>query len=145
VRLNTQTRYAARAMIDLAEHYHKGSLALKEISIRQEVSARYMENLMGPLRSAGLVRTERGNKGGYILTRDPSDINLAEIVSRLEGTIAPVPCVENPRLCHREPRCATRRIWCKLHEAVEKVLRETTLEDLVMMQQELASADNGQA
>ena len=142
MRLNTQTRYATRVMLDLAQHYRKGSIAIRDISKRQEVSARYMENLMGPFRSAGLVRTERGNRGGYVLAKDPSEITMADIFRILEGTLPTVPCVEDPLFCHRESRCVTRLIWCKLQKSIEGVLRGITLADMVEMQKELKLSDN---
>jgi Rrf2 family protein len=131
-------------MLDLALRRTGGSVTLKDISHRQEVSARYLENLLAPLRANGLVRTERGNKGGYILGREPSKISLGEIARVLDGTLAPVPCVDDPQVCHRATRCVTRRIWCKLHEGMVNCLYGISLADMVAMQEELASPNEGE-
>lgn len=144
MRLSTQTRYAARAMLDLASRHCDGSIPIKDISRRQEVSARYLENLLAPLRAAGLVRTLRGNRGGYILGKSPSEISLGEIAKVLDGTLAPVPCVDDPQVCHRAPRCVTRRIWCKLHEGIVNCLYGISLADMVEMQGKLASSCEGE-
>ena len=138
MRLSTQARYGTRAMLDLAVNYQKGCTTIKDVSNRQDVSARYLENLMMPLRASGLVRTERGKSGGYILGKDPSEITLGEVVRMLDGTFTIVPCIKDPKLCHRAPNCVTRRIWGRLQEAITHILDGLTLEDMINMQEELA-------
>jgi len=144
MRLCTRARYGTRAMVDLAVHYKDGPITLRDISKRQEVSESYLENLMTPLRIGGLVRTERGNRGGYTLSRDPSQISLSEVVRILDGSLAPVACVDDETVCHRAPQCVTRRIWHRLQKAMVDVLDAISLADMVQMQRELVSPDEGE-
>ena len=145
MRLCTRARYGARAMLDLAEHYPQGFITLRDVSNRQEISERYLENLMAPLRTTGLVRTERGNRGGYILGKDPSEITLGEIIYMLEGSLAPVPCVDDPTLCHRASECLIRKIWCRLKKAMSDMVDELTLEDMIKMKKEQVFLCEGEA
>ncbi|MFC1969211.1 RrF2 family transcriptional regulator [Chloroflexota bacterium] len=144
MRLCTRVRYGARAMLDLAEHHGENCVSIKEVAERQEMSARYLENLMAPIRSAGLVRTERGNYGGYVLGKSPSEITLGEIVRLLDGNPALVPCIDDATFCHRSPYCVTRVIWYRLEEAVTNLLDGITLADMVQMRNNIpVSMDAG--
>lgn len=136
MRLGTRARYGTRAMLDLAIHYEQGPVVMKDVAQRQEVSESYLENLMIPLRASRLVRTERGSRGGYTLGRSPSEITLGEIVRTLEGSLAPVFCLDDPKLCHRYSRCVTRVIWGRIHQAIAETLDGITLADLVKMHNE---------
>lgn len=130
MRLSTKTRYGTRAMLELAVNYQKGVVSLREIAARQEVSPKYLEHLLASLRSAGLVRTVRGAQGGHTLTRQPAQINLAEIYNVFEGGEGFVECTTSPDICHRTDGCITREIWAELHRACMEILQSTTLEDL---------------
>ena len=143
MKLCTRARYGTRAMLDLAEHYPDGFVTLKDVSNRQEISESYLENLMAPLRSMGLVRTERGNRGGYILGKAPSEITLGEIIHMLEGSLAPVPCVDDPTLCNRSSECIIRKIWYRLKKAMSDMVDELTLEEIVNMKKEQGSYSEG--
>lgn len=136
MKLGTRARYGTRAILDLAVHYDEGPVVMRDVSRRQEVSESYLENLMIPLRAAGLVRTERGSRGGYTLNRPPDRITLGEIIQTLEGSLAPVFCVDDPQLCHRSERCVTRTIWGKVHEAIAGAVDNITLADMVKMYRE---------
>ena len=118
-------------MLDLALNCNEGPINIKEIGIRQEISPKYLEHLIAPLRVAGLVKSIRGAHGGYILARPPEKIVLSEVIQVLEGSIAPSECVDDPSICSREKLCVTRDIWAEMKEAMEKVLESTTLKDLV--------------
>ena len=133
MKLSTRTRYAMRALIELAENNGKGPLQLKIIAERQDISIKYLEQLMAVLKSANLVRSVRGSKGGYILARPPAQIKLIEAFHCLEGTTATVECVENEDYCSRIADCATRKVWVQVQMAIEKVLQSITLQDLVNM------------
>ena len=131
MKLSTRTRYAVRAIIELAHNDSKKPLQLKIIAQRQEISVKYLEQLMAVLRSAGFVRSIRGSKGGYVLAKAPNQIKLNEVLHRLEGTVSTVECVENEDCCSRSADCAARYLWMQVEQAIEKVLEAITLQDLV--------------
>jgi len=99
MKLSARTRYGLRALLELAENASKGPLQLRVIARRQEISAKYLEQLMAVLKSAGFVRSIRGAKGGYLLARQPDQIRLDEVFHCLEGTVTTSECVENKELC----------------------------------------------
>lgn len=131
MKLSTRTRYGVRAILELAENAGKGPLQLRIIARRQDISAKYLEQLMAVLKSAGFVRSVRGAKGGYILARPPERINLNEIFHCLEGTVTTAECVEDENYCQRAAGCAARIIWAQVDDAIEKVLEAITLQDLL--------------
>ncbi len=120
--------------MDLALHDGEGLIPLKDIARRQEISLHYLEHLIAPLITAGLVRSTRGARGGVLLVKPPSQIKLSEVIQALEGSIAPVECVRDPGLCQRSALCASRDVWSELMEAMVQVLDSTTLEDLAQRQ-----------
>jgi Rrf2 family protein len=122
-----------RALIELAENGGKDPLQLKIIAKRQGISVKYLEQLMAVLKSAGLVRSVRGSKGGYILTRAPEQIKLSDAFHCLEGTVTTVECVGNEDYCSRMADCATRKVWMQVQRAIDDVLKSITLRDLVKM------------
>jgi Rrf2 family protein len=131
MKLSTRGRYATRALLDLALHGNDGPTLVKDISRRQEVSGRYLEQILTPLKVAGLVRAVRGSRGGFLLARSPDEIRLSEIIQVMEGSTAPVDCVDEAQLCHRSPRCAVREVWTELKRAIDGVLESVTLQALV--------------
>jgi Rrf2 family cysteine metabolism transcriptional repressor len=131
MKLSTRTRYAVRAIIELAQNDSKKPLQLKIIAQRQEISVKYLEQLMAVLRSAGFVRSIRGSKGGYVLAKSPNEIKLNDVMHRLEGTVATVECVENDDYCSRSADCAARYLWTQVEQAIDRVLEGITLRDLV--------------
>jgi Rrf2 family protein len=131
MKLSTRTRYAVRAIIELAQNGNNKPLQLKVIAQRQDISVKYLEQLMAILRSAGFVRSIRGSKGGYVLAKAPNQIKLNEVLHRLEGNVATVECVENEDYCSRSADCASRYLWVQVEQAIEKVLEAITLQDLV--------------
>ncbi|MHC4637248.1 MAG: RrF2 family transcriptional regulator [Planctomycetota bacterium] len=131
MKLSTRTRYGVRAMFELAKHYEEGPLHIKVIAEHQDISVKYLENLMGILKSAGLVRTIRGRAGGYILAKSPNKIKLGACYSCLEGSLVTVECVQDRSICSRSSDCPTIDVWDEVHEAVMKVLNSKTLQDLV--------------
>ena len=131
MKLSTRTRYAVRAIIELAQNNNSEPLQLKVIAQRQEISVKYLEQLMAVLRSAGFVRSIRGSKGGYVLAMAPNQIKMNEVLHRLEGIVATVECVENENCCSRSAGCAARYLWAQVEKAIENVLQSMTLQDLV--------------
>ena len=131
MKLSTRTRYGMRAVIELAQHEEKRPLQLKAIAERQDISVKYLEQLMSMLRSSGLLRSIRGAKGGYILARPPEQINLSEIFRCLEGPVTTAECTENGDYCERSADCVAREVWMEVEAAIQKILRSITLADLV--------------
>jgi Rrf2 family transcriptional regulator, cysteine metabolism repressor len=134
MKISTKGRYATRALLDIAQHYGETPVLLKDISARQGISLRYLEQIISPLISAKIINSTRGPKGGVMLARPARKIKLIEIIQLLEGPIAPVECVSNPGICTRAPSCATRDVWSDLAQAMYGVLESTTLQDLVERQ-----------
>jgi Rrf2 family protein len=131
MRLSTRGRYGTRLMIDLAQHYAHGPIPLAEIAKRQDLSAKYLEQLIILLKGAGLIRSVRGRRGGYVLARKPGQISVGEIVETLEGKLSVVDCVLEPELCYRAPECPTRDIWVGITDVVKKQLFSLSLGDIL--------------
>jgi Rrf2 family protein len=134
MKLSTRTRYGTRALLELALHEGEGPVFLKDIARRQQISLPYLEHLVTPLISTGIIRSTKGPKGGITLARKPEEIKLSEITQLLEGSVTPVECIEHPEVCSRSELCVTREVWSKLKDAMDGVLESTTLQDLVERQ-----------
>jgi len=134
MKLSTKGRYATRALLDLALNQGERPVLLKDIAQRQQISLSYLEHLVAPLIAGGLVRSTRGARGGVSLAKPPEEIRLSEVIQLLEGSVAPVECVDNPGICRRSTSCVTRDIWGELKQALDGVLESTTLQDLVERQ-----------
>jgi len=134
MKLSTRGRYATRALLDLAFHQEEEPVLLKDIAQRQQISLRYLEHLITPLVTAGIIRSTRGVRGGVWLAKPPQEIKLSEVIRLLEGSIAPVDCINNPEVCIRSEFCVTRDIWSELKKAMDDVLESITLQNLVERQ-----------
>jgi Rrf2 family protein len=134
MKLSTKGRYGTRAMLDIACHAEKGPCVMKEISARQDISPKYLDHILSSLRRARLIKNIRGKGGGYILARPASAITLKDIIEAVEGSLAPVECVDNPALCGRSAACPTIEVWRNVRDAVAGVLDAATLEGLVELQ-----------
>jgi len=143
MKLSTRGRYGLRALLDLAVHQGEGMVLLKDIARRQEVSLPYLEHLITPLIAGGLVKSTRGARGGVLLLKPPAEVKLTEVVQLLEGSIAPVDCVNDPRVCSRSASCVTRDIWMQIKDAIIRVLDSTTLQDLVERQRQKEQTETG--
>ena len=135
MKLSTKGRYGVVAMYDLAMHFGEGPISLKNVAVRQQISEHYLEQLMGQLRKAGLVKSTRGAQGGYILVKKPSEITVGDIIRVMEGPIAPVDCLlhddpETEGYCPKREKCVTRGVWQKVGESIANVLDAITLSDL---------------
>lgn len=131
MKLSTRTRYGSRALTELAAVYPKQVLPLKSVAAKQHISLKYLESIMSALKVAGLVRPTRGVHGGYCLTRKPDDVTLRDVFEALEGSLAPVDCVNAPGTCPFEATCPTQETWIELRNVLGKALERTTLQDLV--------------
>ena len=130
MKLSTRGRYGARAAFELAKHYGEGPIMVRQIAKRQEISERYLEQILNSLRTAELVKSTRGARGGYELARQPADITIGEVVRNLEGPFDIVPCTSESE-CGRIAECITCDIWAEVKTAIENVLDNITLADLV--------------
>ena len=139
MKLSTRGRYGIRAMLELALRYGEGPVLLKDVASRQDIPLSYLENLMGALRASGLVSTVRGMRGGYYLAKPPSEIRLSQIITALEGSVAPVECVDDSKNCRRAELCVARDVWCEVRQAIEGILDSITLEELVRRHREKQS------
>ena len=139
MRLSTRSRYGTRLMLELALHYNKGTVFLKDIAREEEISEKYLSHLVIPLKANGLISSSRGAHGGYRLAKSPSHITVKDIVQTLEGDLSPVECVKNPSICRRTSGCVTRDVWEKLDKRISDTLSSITLKDLVKSQKGIHS------
>ena len=134
MKLSTRARYGTRALLDLALHGGERPVLLRDIAQRQQISPPYLEHLISPLVAAGIMGSTRGARGGVWLAKSPRGIKLSEVIRLLEGSIAPVECVNDSKYCPRSDSCVVRDIWGELKKAMNGVLEATTLQDLVERQ-----------
>ena len=118
-------------MLDIAQHDNGTPIRIKDISLRQEISDKYLEQIISILNKAGYVRSIRGPQGGYLLTRQPEEYTVGMILRLTEGSLAPVACVEDEDTCDKMNDCATVLVWKKMNEAINQVVDSITLADLV--------------
>ncbi|MFD1736696.1 cysteine metabolism transcriptional regulator CymR [Bacillus salitolerans] len=123
MKISTKGRYGLTIMIELAKQFGEGPIPLKSIAQAHELSEHYLEQLIAPLRNAGLVKSMRGAYGGYLLAKEPTNITAGDVIRILEGPISPVEVLDD-----EEP--AKRELWIRIRDAVKEVLDSTTLEDL---------------
>lgn len=132
MKISTRGRYALRFMIDLAQHDTNEYTALKDISERQGISIKYLEQITSLLSKFGLLQSVRGPQGGYKLAKKPSQYTVAEILRITEGDLAPVACLSTPEnTCPKKDECSTLAMWEGLYEVIRNYLEGKTLEDLV--------------
>lgn len=132
VKISTKGRYALRLMLDLALNGGDGKpVSLRDVSRRQRLSDKYLEQIVTPLSKAGLVRSVRGASGGYLLTRTPPEYTVGDILRPLEGDLAPVECATDAGFCERCDECVTVELWQEIHRAVSQVVDSVTLADLM--------------
>jgi Rrf2 family protein len=133
IKLSTKGRYGTRLMLNLSRHYNdrKEAIILKSVSDEEEISIRYLEQIIIPLKISKLVKSIRGAGGGYTLARKPAEIKVSEILQALEGTCCLVDCVEDEDYCDRVNICATHDIWEKASTLLHDYFDKTTLQDLM--------------
>jgi Rrf2 family protein len=131
IRVSTKGRYGLRLMIDLALHGGGEIVRLREIAERQEISGKYLWQVINPLKNAGLVTVTRGAHGGFALARPAEKITVYDIVAPLEGPMSLVACVRRKDECNRAAACAAREVWTAVDRALEKALRGITLAAIV--------------
>lgn len=130
MKISTKGRYALRAMIDIALNGDGNYVSLKVIADRQQISKKYLEQIMTMLVKANLIETVRGNTGGFKLIKKPSEYSVYEILSATEGSLAPVDCVTD-NTCSRRKECKMLAFWTGLDDVINEYLKSKTLEDLI--------------
>lgn len=133
MKLSTRSRYAARAIIEIARQDGTNPITRREICESQQISSSYLENILIVLKNRGIIKTIRGPKGGYALARNSGDITMYDIISAFEGSISAVHCVDDPRNCVRHDTCATKIVWEELMAAQRQVLKGFTIEKLLSL------------
>ncbi len=136
MKVNTKVRYGLRAILQIAESYGGDPVPISVISGTQEISGKYLEQVVGTLRRAELINSRKGVRGGYTLCRDPKDINLWEIITALDSHTTLVDCVLEPDVCDRSDDCLTRSIWTLLSARMKEFWSSFTLEDLLTTMKE---------
>jgi len=131
MKLSTRVRYGLRAMIDLVIHAGEKPVLIQTIAERQEISRKYLDNLLMALKSAGLVRSVRGARGGYMLAKLPERISIKDIVVALDGRPTMADCLKDSASCPRYDICPTRDLWEEMTTSIHNLLKKTTLDDLV--------------
>ncbi len=131
MKLSSRSRNGTRMMVDLAQHYDKGPIQIGDIAKRQDISVKYLEQLVIPLKKADYIRSVRGPKGGHMLAKRPEEITVGEIVRILEGGIDLSVCIENPDVCEKTESCLTRGVWEEATKAMYEKLNSTTLSKMI--------------
>lgn len=137
MKLSTRSRYGTRMMVDMAEHYDEGPVQIGDIAKRQDISVKYLEQLIIPLKKANYVNSVRGPKGGHMLAKPPEEITVGEIVEVLEGGINLVDCIENPHMCNKSSHCLTRGIWQEATKAMYDKINFITFSEIIETGKEL--------
>lgn len=140
MKISTKGRYALRLMLDLAIHDTGEPTRIRDIAARQEISEKYLEQIISTLNKAGFVRSIRGPQGGYHLVKKPEQYTVGMILRLTEGSLAPVACLEDEvNLCERQEGCVTLRLWQMLDQAISQVVDKVTLADLVEWHEQKAA------
>jgi len=144
LKLSTKGQYGVRAMFEVAKNYGKGTTTIRDISERQDVSVSYLEQLLNKLRHSGLVESVKGPGGGYVLTREPREIAIGEVLRVLEGPVAITNCLDpGAKGCDRVDSCVTRMLWKSLGERIEGFLDQISLQELIEEEKKLLSEVTG--
>lgn len=137
MKISTKGRYALRMLLDLAEHQDSGFIALKDIAERQNISKKYLEQIIPVFNKSGILKANRGSQGGYQLARTPDKYTVGEILRLTEGSLSPVSCAEeDPVTCERRGDCATLSVWQGLYRVINEYLDGITLQDILDQQRE---------
>lgn len=142
MKISTKGRYALRMMIDLAQNQGDGYVSLKDIANRQEISKKYLEQIVAILNKPDILRTNRGYQGGYRLAKSANEYTVGDILRLTEGGIAPVSCLENsPIMCDRAEDCVTLPVWKGLYKVISEYVDSITLQDIVDKNADISSFD----
>ncbi|MCC8192675.1 MAG: Rrf2 family transcriptional regulator [Ruminococcus sp.] len=137
MKISTKGRYALRLMLDLAEHKGEGYIALKDIAQRQNISKKYLEQIIPLVNKSNMLRTNRGFQGGYMLAHSPDKYTVGDILRTTEGKLVPVACLEDEEnLCPRAAECMTLDVWTGLAKVINEYLDSITLQTILDTQKQ---------
>jgi len=136
VRVSTKGDYGVRALTELAHRYGQGPVQSAEIAARQGIPEPYLDQLLTTLRRAGFIRSVRGPQGGHALIREPNEVALSEVMVALEGSLAAIPCVDDPDACTKEGGCVQREVWERVRDATQEILDGVSIGDLAEKERE---------
>jgi Rrf2 family protein len=139
MKLSTRGRYSTRLMLELGLRFGQGPVLLKDISKKQEISLKYLGQLIIPLKIAGLIKSTRGSHGGYFLAKPPEDIKLSQILRAVEGNLAFTECVDSPDICYRSDNCVAHDIWEDASKQFNDMLNSISLADMLKKQEKKIS------
>lgn len=134
MKVSMKVDYGVRALIDLAQHYGRGSVQTSEIAARQGVPEPYLDQLLTTLRKAGLIKSRRGPQGGHVLAKDPNEMALGAVFQILEGSMPPIDCMDGSMECAMSRACVQQDVWRSVEEAAQSVLNSTTIGELALRQ-----------
>lgn len=142
MKISTKGRYALRMLLDLAEHQNNGFVSLKDIAARQNISKKYLEQIVPVFNKSDILKANRGFQGGYRLARSPDKYTVGEILRFTEGSLAPVACLDRePVACERSGQCATLPVWQGLYRVINEYLDGITLQDILDQQRQRSASD----
>lgn len=142
MKISTKGRYALRMLLDLAEHQNEGYIALKDIAERQNISKKYLEQIVAIFNRSDILKTNRGYQGGYMLAKSPDKYSVGMILRLTEGSLAPVACLDQePNECERSVECITLPVWEGLYKVITEYLDGITLQDIIDQQKTLIAND----
>lgn len=143
MKISTKGRYGLRAFIDLAKYSEEGPVSISSIAQRQNLSERYLEQLMAKLKKAGLVKSIRGSGGGYTLAKHAEEVSVGDVLRALEGNMELVTCAafHNIEPCGMEHTCVTKYVWQKINESILNTIDEITIAALVEQSREEGECD----
>jgi Rrf2 family protein len=136
MKVSTKGDYGVRALVELAHHFGEGPLQSAGIASRQEIPEPYLDQLLTTLRRAGFIRSVRGPQGGHALIREPHDVKLSEVMVSLEGSLAPIACVDDPDACTKDGGCVQREVWAQVRDATQEILESVSIGDLADKERE---------
>ena len=131
MKMSTRGRYGIKAMLELALVYDTGMMSVRSIAQKQKISELYLEQLFSILKKANLIKSVRGAKGGYSLTRTPKEITIKDIIDVVEGPVNISDCVEKDLSCDNLDKCATRVLWVRIKDAIDSIFSSVTLQDII--------------
>ena len=136
MKVSTKGDYGVRALVELAHRYGQGPTQSAEIASRQEIPEPYLDQLLTTLRRAGFIRSVRGPQGGHALIQEPADVRLSDVMVALEGSLAPIACVDDPDACTRTGGCIQREVWERVRDATQEILESVSIGDLAQKERE---------
>jgi Rrf2 family protein len=142
MRISTKGHYGLRSLIDVALNQDRGPVTLNDIARRQSVSVKYLWQVINPLRLSGFLHVTRGAKGGYVLAKDPEEINMLDVLTTLEGPLSILDCLKDESTCNRTHACAARSVWMDVNQAAEHALAGITLAKVLSQHAAMPAAQN---